>query len=137
MKSKLLLFSCFLLICFFSKASVVSDTTKKSLPIELNFKANDYSKNCKKYDAVIAIIAQAIEIGAPTYNLGNHIGCYMIYEGAAYKIIYHFGSKCDDILNTLKAALEQSYSDKYNVTEKAWIMRMAFDQILGDPTITK
>ncbi len=92
--------------------------------------------NCNKIDAVEQIISDAISIGAPTYNQGNHVGCYRIYEGAAYKILYKYGSKCKDIKNTLEVALEKSYGD-YNASEKAWIMRMAFDKILGVPTTTK
>ncbi len=91
--------------------------------------------DCKKIEAVEQIISEAISVGAPTYNQGNHIGCYRVYEGAAYKILYKYGSKCKDVKNTLEDALEKSYGD-YSASEKAWIMRMAFDKILGVPTRT-
>ena len=94
------------------------------------------SKDCAKIEAVAETISEAISVGAPTYNQGNHIGCYRIYEGAAYKILHKYGAKCKHVQNILEVALEKSYGD-YNATEKAWIMRMAFDQILGVPTVTK
>lgn len=92
--------------------------------------------DCANITAVNIIIDEAISCGAPTYNAGNHIGCYRIYEGAAYKILYKYGSKCKDVKKLLEAALELSYGD-YSSTEKAWIMRKAFDEILGVPTTTK
>jgi hypothetical protein len=85
---------------------------------------------------ITTIIDEAISVGAPTYNSGNYVGCYRIYEGASYKILYLYGSKCKDERKILKEALEKSYGD-YSFSEKAWIMRMAFDRILGVPTITK
>ena len=94
------------------------------------------AKNCEKIDAVITIIEEAIDVGAPTYNDRNYLGCYKIYEGAAYKVIHKYGAKCKQINNILEAALEKSYGN-YSVTEKAWILRMAFDSILGVPTTTK
>jgi hypothetical protein len=94
------------------------------------------SKDCPKTAEINAIIDDAISIGAPTYNQGNHLGCYKIYEGAAYKIIHLYGSKCKDITMLLNYALDKSH-ESYTDTEKAWIMRLAFDKILGVPTQTK
>jgi hypothetical protein len=111
-------------------------TFSLSNPITAKYPGEDGSVNestCNKIEAVEQIISDAISIGAPTYNQGNHIGCYRIYEGAAYKILYKYGSKCKDIKNTLEVALEKSYGD-YDASEKAWIMRMAFDKILGVQT---
>jgi hypothetical protein len=93
-------------------------------------------KDCEKTEAIHIILSEAISVGAPTYNTGNHIGCYRIYEGAAYKILHRYGTKCKEVQKILESALEKSYGD-YNATEKAWIMRMAFDKILGVPTVTK
>ena len=105
------------------------DTTKNSgIP--------KVGKDCEKIDAIYIVIDQAIEAGAPAYNNGDHLSCYMIYEGAAYKILHKYGSRCADVTNILESALEKSYGN-YSVTDKAWIMRMAFDKILGEPTKTK
>jgi len=91
---------------------------------------------CPKKDAVDTLIWEAINVGAPTYNAGNHIGCYRIYEGASYKILYNYSYECPRITEILKTALQKSY-ENYSDTDKAWIMRMAFDEILGVPTKTK
>ena len=94
------------------------------------------SINCSKIGAVDTIIYEAIDIGAPTYNLKNYLGCYRIYEGASYKIIYMYGSQCARIKEILQTAIEKSYGN-YSDSDKAWIMRMAFDEILGVETKTK
>jgi hypothetical protein len=91
---------------------------------------------CADMAAVSLILEEAISIGALTYNAGNHIGCYRIYEGAAYKVLYEHGAKCKDVRRLLKEALEKSYKT-YSDSEKAWVMRLAFDRILGVPTLTK
>jgi hypothetical protein len=94
------------------------------------------TQNCVNIDAIYIVIEEAINIGAPTYNQGNIMGCYRIYEGAAYKIIYKYGGECKEIKDILEAALEKSYGD-YSAADKAWIMRKAFDAIMGVPTTTK
>ncbi|MGH2564560.1 MAG: hypothetical protein ACRDE5_08605, partial [Ginsengibacter sp.] len=71
----------------------------------------------------------------PVYNAGLHIECYRIYEWAAYKIIYVYGSDCKEIGTVLKIAVDKSHGD-YSDIEKAWMMRAAFDKILGVPTQT-
>lgn len=119
----------------------VTDTTKQrtkktntiaAQPTPIN---TPFADGCPKIESVIYIIEEAISVGAPTYNDGNHAACFLIYKGAAYRIIYLHGSKCKQIKNILETALEKT-DGNYNVTEKAWIMRMAFDQILGEPTKT-
>ena len=104
------------------------DTSKPSMKIVV--------VDCPKIASVDSIIEIAISVGAPTYNEGNHIGCYMIYEGAAYKILHKYGTQCAQVSDILKTALEKSYTS-YTSAEKAWIMREAFDKILGEPTIKK
>jgi hypothetical protein len=124
----------------FAKSSFNDTTHSKIKPskkiIIRNAPEKDLGEDCEKISPIRIIIEEAISVGAPTYNEGNHLGCYKIYEGAAYKILYKYGSKCKDVRNTLETALEKAYGD-YNATEKAWIMRMAFDQILGVATTTK
>jgi hypothetical protein len=88
---------------------------------------------CSDSTAIRKIIDDAIELGAPIYNAGFHIGCYRIYEWAAYKIVYVYGNNCKEVEKILKAAIEKSHGD-YSDTEKAWLMRIAFDKILGVPT---
>ena len=90
---------------------------------------------CSDSDAIKKIIADAIELGAPIYNAGLHTGCYRIYEWAAYKILYIYGSNCKEVEKIVKKAIDKSHGD-YSDTEKAWLMRAAFDMILGEPTRT-
>jgi hypothetical protein len=111
-------------------SSKYTDTSKSKLLVVHT------GNNCEKMDAIYTIINEAISVGAPTYNAGNHIGCYLIYEGAAYKILHKYGLRCTEASNILEAAIEQSYGN-YTPSEKAWIMRKAFDKILGEPTRTK
>ena len=92
-------------------------------------------KGCKDIEAIYTLIGDAIDVGAPIYNEGRPLGCYKIYEGTAYKIIYLYGNKCKDVKNVLQTALKKC-NDYYSASEKAWVMRRAFDQILGVPTIT-
>lgn len=127
----------FLIIALsFFNTILANDTTKVKLNPGAYYAINsETAKDCKKIDEVVNIISDAIGIGAPTYNLGNHIGCYLIYEGAAYKILHLYGDKCKTLKNILEEALNKSYGD-YTDTDKAWIMRMAFDEILGEPTRT-
>ena len=109
-------------------AAAANDSTKISLPSK--------TIECSMIEEVNSIIQEAISIGAPTYNKGNYLGCYRIYEGASYKILYQHGAVCVGVSKILKIALEKSYGN-YSDSDKAWIMRMAFDEILGEPTITK
>lgn len=74
-------------------------------------------------------LALAIQIGAPSYNLGDHRGCYEVYACTARMLLA--GVKgADDARQTLRQALEQC-STCMDVNEMAWIMRRAFDAILG------
>ncbi|MEP6711496.1 MAG: hypothetical protein ABJA37_03720 [Ferruginibacter sp.] len=93
------------------------------------------NKDCSDTAAIAKIILDAIELGAPIYNAGLPIGCYRVYEWAAYKILYVYGNNCKDVEKILKAAVEKSHGD-YSDMEKAWLMRAAFDKILGVPTKT-
>ena len=119
----------------FGDSTKVSLTKSKKLPVNAAY-SGQIDKSCGKMELVILIIDEAISIGAPTYNDGNHAACYKIYEGAAYKILHKYGKKCTETAEVLETALEK-ISEDFSVTEKAWILRMAFDKILGVPTQTK
>ena len=107
-----------------------------SYPDSSKISLSSLSIKCEKSDSINFIISEAINIGAPTYNQGNYAGCYRIYEGASYKILYKYSNYCVRVSQILKTAIEKSYGNLTD-SEKAWIMRMAFDQILGEPTRTK
>ena len=101
-----------------------SQTVADSLPI-----------SCSNSMEIERIIDDAISLGAPIYNEGLHLACYRIYEWASYKIIYVYGKSCKNVEAVLKTAIDKSHGD-YSDTEKAWIMRQAFDKIMGVPTKT-
>ena len=132
---------CFLLIFLFSWTccTAAQHACKKNENIKT---INNYASadslpiSCSKSDEIEKIIDDAISLGAPIYNEGLHMACYRIYEWAAYKIIYVYGTTCKNVETVLKTAIEKSHGD-YSDTEKAWIMRASFDKILGVPTQTK
>jgi S1-C subfamily serine protease len=73
-------------------------------------------------------IGEAISLGAPLYNQGNHAACFKIYEGTAL-----------DLEQTLKgcAKVKQAFADGRSRagalagdTEKAWAMRDTFDGLV-------
>jgi hypothetical protein len=77
-------------------------------------------------------LSLAIQIGAPSYNLGDQRGCYEVYACTARMLLA--GVKgADDARQTLREALQQC-STQLDVNESAWIMRRAFDAILGEET---
>ncbi len=92
---------------------------------------------CYKIYAVRVMIGDAIELGAPTYNDGNHKGCYKIYRKTAKKILKLHGGDCPNVTIMLGAALAKAKIYDDTDTERAWTMRMAFDNILGVETQTR
>lgn len=78
------------------------------------------------------MIEAAITIGAPVYNAGDPRGCYDIYAATARMLlkILDAGSMPSQ---QLSAAL-QSASLELDCDEQSWILRRAFDKILGEET---
>jgi hypothetical protein len=73
-------------------------------------------------------IEQAIGIGAPLYNDGNHEGCYRIYSNTALAID-HKVSGCTGARAALLAGVKRADGVE-GYTAKAWAMRDAFDGVL-------
>lgn len=73
-------------------------------------------------------ISDAISKGAPTYNKGDHLGCYKTYKQAAEKILQH--CSLSGVRKELRSALDLAI-DQPTFTKQAWTMRHAFDVILG------
>ncbi|MCA9298911.1 MAG: hypothetical protein KDA28_07585 [Phycisphaerales bacterium] len=90
-------------------------------------------QTCSVLDGVDLVIAEAIYIGAPVYNAGSALGCYRIYEGAAYKLLYLLGDECADVTAVLRFGLILS-AQEADDDSAAWRMRETFDTILGDTT---
>lgn len=72
-------------------------------------------------------IGQAIELGAPLYNSGNHEACYRIYEGTSMR--FERESGCKGVREAFGAGLLRS-STVDSFTEKAWALRDMFDGLL-------
>lgn len=77
---------------------------------------------------VFRAIGQAIDVGAPIYNKGEHEACFRIYEGAALRLEGELNG-CKGVKDALgQGMLRASSLDGY--TEKAWALRDAFDGLL-------
>jgi hypothetical protein len=74
-------------------------------------------------------ISDAIAIGAPLYNQGNHRACFQIYQGAASDIENRLPKACQGP----KRALAQGRSRAAALADpsaQAWAMRDAFDGLI-------
>jgi len=77
------------------------------------------------------LLARAISIGAPAFNLGDHRGCYEVYACTA-RLLVNSAAVPDKEKLLLREALARA-SVIPSVTRQAWVMREAFDSILGSP----
>ena len=75
------------------------------------------------------LISMAIAIGAPAFNGGDHRGCYEVYACTA-RLLANTPAAPDAMKDALRRALTEA-SVVPNVTRQAWIMREAFDALLG------
>lgn len=92
-------------------------------------------KSCPDLNELDETIGAAISIGAPIYNAGSPLGCYRIYEGAAYKLLYRLEQRCPGVTALLRSGLARAESQP-DYSAKAWTMRRTFDAILGETTST-
>lgn len=90
-------------------------------------------KGCADADIAGAVeaIGQAIELGAPLYNQGNHEACFRIYEGTSSKL--ERDSSCPGIRDAFGAGLLR-VATVPSWTEKAWVLRDTFDGLLDVAT---
>ncbi|WP_171472196.1 hypothetical protein [Frigoriglobus tundricola] len=72
----------------------------------------------------------AIAIGAPAFNGGDHRGCYDVYACTA-RLLANAAAAPAALKDALRRALAEA-SVVPNVTRQAWIMREAFDALLGE-----
>jgi hypothetical protein len=80
-------------------------------------------------DEVRQLLAGAIQIGVPAFNLGDARGCYEVYACTA-RLLLHSATVADAIKALLRKALEEA-SVVPEVARQAWVLRHAFDAILG------
>ena len=76
------------------------------------------------------LLSMAIAIGAPAYNGGDHRGCYDVYACTA-RLLVNTPAAPDTMRDALRTALAEA-SIVPNVTRQAWIMREAFNALLGE-----
>ena len=76
---------------------------------------------------VAQAITDAIAVGAPLYNKGDHAACFLIYEGTAEK--WEKKSECPGIRKAFREGLDRA-SALSNDTDKAWAMRDTFDGLM-------
>ena len=79
--------------------------------------------------AVGPILNSAILIGAPAFDLGDCRGCYEIYACTA-RLLLH-GENIDGEIKTRLAEALREACVVPDVARQAWILRRAFDSILG------
>lgn len=77
--------------------------------------------------AVVKSITEAISLGAPLYNEGNHEACFRIYEGTAIRLERE--SECPGLRDALGHGLLRATTEE-GYTAKAWAMRDTFDGIM-------
>ncbi|HEY1188635.1 MAG TPA: hypothetical protein VGE74_13360 [Gemmata sp.] len=81
---------------------------------------------------VLALISMAVSIGAPAFNAGDHRGCFEVYSCTA-RLLVNSSACPDPAKDALRAALTAACVVP-NVTRQAWIMREAFDKLIGEAT---
>ena len=80
-------------------------------------------------ELVLRTIAEAIEVGAPLYNSGNHAACYHVYEGAAADLGRKLPAACRGPAEVLAAGRTRAASLSTPIAQ-AWAMRDAFDGLI-------
>ena len=79
--------------------------------------------------SLVVSLTVSIRIGVPAYNLGDHRGCYEVYACTA-RLLLRVEGIPEETRRLLKDALERA-SVVPEVGRQAWIVRHAFDAILG------
>ncbi len=74
-------------------------------------------------------IGDAIDVGAPAYNGGDFLGCYMTYDTAAQDIEKKLPNSCKGPMKALEDGRKKAHI-KGTSADQAWAMRDAFDGLL-------
>jgi hypothetical protein len=89
----------------------------------------DSDASVSPLEAIRTYLALAIQLGAPAYNQGDHRGCYEVYACTA-RMLLKAVKGADEARDVLRRALEQA-AVVPDVGQQAWIIRHAFDAVLG------
>ena len=73
-------------------------------------------------------INEAISVGAPLYNEGQHEACYRVYDSTARELVRR-GGHCPGAAQILDEGLTRA-DHAAEATPKAWALRDAFDALL-------
>jgi hypothetical protein len=76
------------------------------------------------------LLSMAVALGAPAFNLGDHRGCYEVYACTA-RLLVNTPSTPAAAKTALARALVEAATVP-NVSRQAWILREAFDALLGE-----
>ncbi len=123
------------LACTSSGRSVDPEAYTRAIADRAAFRS-ELEASCPDLGDLDETIVAAIAIGAPIYNAGSALGCYRIYEGAAYKMLYRLEGRCPAASELLRAGLAKAETDLGD-SSKAWTLRRAFDAILGEGTVQR
>lgn len=87
---------------------------------------------CSRADRTLVArrISDAIQLGAPTYNRGDFLGCYQIYERTAREIEGALPASCDGPRRALRDG-RQVAATRPTPAAQAWAMRDAFDGLMS------
>lgn len=80
--------------------------------------------------AVRQMLTLAIQIGAPAFDLGDCRGCYEVYACVG-RLLLNAENVATELKGRLRKALEESCVLP-DVARQAWVLRHAFDAILGE-----
>ena len=90
--------------------------------------------NDESIQNVYKAIGEAIELGAPLYNQGNHEACFKVYRNTALR--FQSVASCKGLSGALGDGLLRAGTVK-GWTVKAWAMRDAFDGIIRAVVLRK
>jgi hypothetical protein len=75
------------------------------------------------------MLSLAIQIGAPAFNLGDRRGCYEVYACTA-RLLVNSSAVPEEVKAPLRTALQEAVVIP-DVSRQAWVMRHAFDKLIG------
>merc|ERR1712176_983930 len=104
----------------------MKEEDKIRLLTQADLNPNDEASASRFCDDPAGGIAKAIQVGAPTYNSGNHMGCFLVYHAAARTF-----AKCQlggnsGMRTLMEIAANVSEHDASGMAA-AWRLRRAFD----------
>jgi hypothetical protein len=93
-------------------------------------KSREPDESVEPLAVIRAYLTLAIRIGAPVYNAGDQRGCYETYAATA-RMLLQVVNGAEAARGKLTESLQRAALE-VDVDRQAWIMRRAFDAILGD-----